>query len=89
MTWTTTKKHEYAAGHHKIQLWDLTADSATLELTTGLSRIDHVAITPGSTTTAIVKCYANSTSAAVASNGMVAVTGVASGDEMFLTVWGH
>ncbi len=89
MAWTTTKNNEYSAGNHKVQLWELTADSATLELNTSLNVVDHALATAGSLTTSIGACYRNALSAATASNGYVSVTGVTSGDVIFLTVWGH
>lgn len=89
MAWTTNKNFEYAAGNHKVQLWELTADSATLELDTGLSRVDHIAATPASAASSIPNFQRNVLSAGTASNGFVAVTGATSGDDLFLTVWGH
>ena len=89
MAWTTTKANQYNVGDKVVQLWKLTADSATLELSTGLNVLAHAQASPGSLTTTIGACYINATSAAVASNGLVSVTGVTSGDEIFLTVWGN
>lgn len=89
MAWTTTKTNEYAAGNHKVQHWKLEADSATLELNTGLGVVDHIAVAPGSMASSPWSVRPNVTSAGVASNGYVAVTGVTSGDDVYLTVWGH
>ena len=89
MAWTTTKKFEYAAGNHKVQAWELTADSATLELDTGLSVVDHVAVAPVSMASSPFSVRKNVTSASVASNGAIALTGVTSGDDLYVTVWGH
>lgn len=93
MAWTTTKVSEYSAGNHKVQLWTLTADSATLELTTGLNRVDHIQLTKASGAASAaawqVVAKANVLSAATASNGMIALTGAASGNDFFLAVWGH
>jgi hypothetical protein len=93
MAWTTTKKSEYAVGNHKVQLWDLTADSATLELNTGLRVVDHaqLQIVSGAASAASFghSTKRNKLSAATASNGMVAITGAVSGSDFMLTVWGH
>lgn len=93
MAWTTTKVSEYASGNHKVQLWTLTADSATLELNTGMQRVDHIQLTKASGAASAaawqVVAKANVLSAATASNGWVALTGAASGNDFFLAVWGH
>jgi hypothetical protein len=89
MAWTTTKNFEYAAGHHKVQLWELAADSATLELSTGFNSVDHIAFAAASFTSSHPNIKRNVLSAGTASNGTVSVTGCTSGDTMFLTVWGH
>ncbi len=89
MAWTTTKNFEYAIGNHKVQLWELSADAATLELNTGLQRVDHLAVAPASLTSTIPNFKRNVLSAGTASNGYVSITGCTSGDWMFVTVWGH
>ena len=89
MAWTTTKKFEYAVGNHKVQHWDLTADSTTLELNTGLGVVDSVALNIASGASAPVLSQKNVLSAGTASNGYVAITGAASGDDFYITVWGH
>lgn len=89
MAWVTTKKFEYAVGNHKCQHWDLTADAATLELDTGLGVVDSVVLNIASGASAPVLCKKNVLSAGTASNGYVAITGAASGDDFYITVWGH
>ena len=93
MAWTTTKNFEYAAGNHKVQLWELSADAATLELNTGLSVVDHcqLSVASGAASAASfgVSLHRNVLSAATASNGYIALTGATSGQDFFLTVWGH
>lgn len=93
MAWTTTKKHEYAVGNLKMQLWTLSADSATVELNTGLKFVDHanVSIASGLASAAAYQhaLKINKLSANTASNGYVSVTGAVSGNELLLTVWGH
>jgi hypothetical protein len=93
MAWTTTKNFEYAAGNHKVQLWELSADSATLELVTGLNVVDHVQMTKASGAASAASFQAvvrrNVLSATTAQNGNIAITGAVSGNDFFLTVWGH
>lgn len=93
MAWTTTKNFEYAVGNHKVQLWTLSADSATLSLNTGLGKVDHVQITKASGAASAAgwqePVKINVGVASTALNGYVAITGAASGSDFFLTVWGH
>lgn len=89
MSWTTTKKFEYAAGNQKVQSWFLESDSATLELNTGLGVIEGVSATPASAASSPFSVKANSTSGTTTVNGQVAITGVTSGDDIYLTVWGR
>lgn len=88
MAWTVTKKAEYASGNYKIQHWDLAADSATYELSTGLKNIVHLEPSVKSAA-AIVKTKPNILSAGTASPGSVAITGCSSGDDLYLTVVGN
>lgn len=89
MAWTTTKIAQYNAGNQSIQQWKLTADSATLELSTGLGVIDCAVLSPADVATANVYYGTNVNSTAVASNGMLAVTGAASSDVFYAVVYGH
>lgn len=89
MSWTTTKVSEFSVGDQKQQLWTLTADSATLELSTGLGYINHAVLSPSSMNSANSKYAINVLSAATASKGTVSVTGCTSGDRMYLTVYGR
>ena len=89
MAWTTTKVAQYNAGNQNIQQWKLVAESATLELSTGLGVIDCAVLSPADVSTANVYYGVNVTSAAVASNGMLAVTGATSGDVFYVAVYGH
>ena len=93
MAWTTTKKFEYAAGDKKVQGWALTADSATIELATGLGTVSLANLTPGSACASAASfgfaVKVNANSSAVAANGTVSITGAVSGSDFFLTVWGN
>lgn len=89
MAWTVTKLEQYAIGNLYVQHWKLLPDGATYELDTGLGIVRSVTLSPGSATTAIMKAYPNALSGLTAANGYVSVTGVASGDELYLTVYGR
>jgi hypothetical protein len=89
MAWTVTKKAQYNAGNYVIQHWDLSADAATYELSTGLKNV--VSVLPGikSATAATYKVKPNILSAGTAAYGNVAITGCTSGDDLYLTVIGN
>jgi len=88
MAWTATLNKKTVFGDTRVHLYELVADSATLELDTGLDYIDHIQPSVKSAATYGAYFDKNVLSAATASNGTVAVTGAASGDTYFLTVYG-
>lgn len=88
MAWTTTKKAQYNEGNVVVQHWELAADSATLELATGLKNV-LIAHVSAKSAAALVKTKLNILSAGTAAYGNVAVTGATSGDNLFLTVYGN
>ncbi len=88
MAWTTTKLVEATEGNYRKQVWYLSSDSATLELSTGLKNVAAIGFAPQScATNPIIK--RNILSAGTASYGNVAITGTTSGNDMYLTVWGN
>jgi hypothetical protein len=89
MAWTTTKNLETVFGNVRTQMYLLTADSATLELDTGLGSVIHVVSSVKSATTSAHNIAINVLSAATASPGYVSITGVTSGDDIWLTVYGR
>lgn len=89
MAWTATKVSEYPAGNNRVQHWTLTADSATLELSTGLKTLVAVYGTIQSATSVGIKYKMNALSAGTALGGNVAITGAASGDNLYLMVIGN
>lgn len=89
MAWTTTVTDKTTFGNQKIIQYALTADSATLELNTGLGTVTHLQWSPRTVTTAAIKVFQNVLSAGTASNGYIAITGAASADQIFLIVFGR
>lgn len=89
MAWTATKVSEYPAGNSRVQHWTLVADSATLELSTGLKTLVAVHGTPQTASTAAIKYKINVLSAGTSQGGNVAITGAASGDNLYLMVIGN
>lgn len=88
MAWTTTKTVEAIIGNQRLQVWDLLADSATLELSTGLKNITGLSVSIQTATTAALKIKPNILSAGTAAYGSVAITGATAADRVYLTVYG-
>ena len=67
----------------------VTADAASGAFNTGFSVVDFVQHAPQSATTAGYRLFMNKSSGLTASNGDIAIFGVANGDVLYLTVIGH
>ena len=66
----------------------LTADAATGSIETGLQRIDGVSVANQSATTGAYKVAMNEGVSGTAIAGNLAITGVASGDELIAMIYG-
>jgi hypothetical protein len=89
MAWTETENFSTVFGNLRVKGYSLTADSATLEIDTGLDFVNHIEITKSSHASQPHTYAKNVLSAGTASNGFVAITGAASGDDFFMTVYGR
>lgn len=89
MAWTTTKLAEYNAGNCRHQHWKLVADSATLELSTGLQYILSAQKQVASGASGNHNVGINRLSAATASNGTLSLTGCVSGESYFVSLIGN
>jgi hypothetical protein len=67
----------------------VTADAASGAVDTGFSVIDFIQHAPQSMTSVGHRVFMNKNSGLTALNGTVAISGVASGDVMYLSVIGH
>lgn len=76
-------------GDKKVALLDITADAATQTVETGLSYVENLSLSPLSCATANFKAAANSNASGVQSFGVIAITGVASGDKLHAVVYGR
>ena len=76
-------------GNKAVQVLSCVADAATQTVSTDLGAINFIQYTPKSMTTAAAKFAINALPAGTAAGGSIAVTGVASGDEFWLTVYGR
>ena len=88
MAFTVTKYHTNM-GNKRVVGMDITADAATQTIETGLKVVEYIAADRASCATAAFKIAINSNASGVQSMGVVAVTGVASGDRMFIVAYGR
>ena len=84
----TVTRYKTVFGNNKAVGMDITADAATQTIETGLSRVEFISTSIGSMSSANFKTAINSNASGVQSFGVVAVTGVASGDRFFITAYG-
>lgn len=75
-------------GNEATVLIKLVADAATQTVETGLKRIAHIAVGYGSMASQGIKIYINSNASGVQSFGVIGCSGLTSGDECYVTVYG-
>lgn len=85
----TVTKYKSVFGNKRVVGMDITADAATQTIESGLKVIEFISIGQGSAATAAFKVAINSNASGVQSMGVVAITGVASGDRLFVTCYGR
>jgi hypothetical protein len=76
-------------GNKQVQIYSCVADAATGFITTGFSAVDAIQVTYKSMTSGASKFKMNLGVSGTAIAGTVAVTGVTSGDEFYITVFGR
>lgn len=76
-------------GNKQVQIYSCVADAATGTIVTGLNAVDAIQVTYKSMTSGASKFKMNIGVSGTAIAGTVAVTGVTSGDEFYLTVYGR
>ena len=76
-------------GNKRMVAMQITADAATQTIETGLKVIEFHTVTPASCASNAFKTVINSNASGVQSMGVVAVTGVASGDLFFVVAYGR
>lgn len=88
MAYTVTK-YKTVFGDHRVVAMNIVADAATQNVVTGLSIIDWMELGVKSLATMGIKVYPNSSATGVASPGTVGMSGLVSGDELYVTVYGR
>lgn len=89
MAWTVTR-YKSVFGNKAIVGLKLTADAATQTVETGLKLIEWFAEGRASLTTHVgLNIAINSNASGVNSNGVLGLSGFASGDVLYITVYGR
>lgn len=89
MAFTATKAQVTVHGNQRCWQGVITADGTSDTVDVGFDTILHVQATPKSATAYSGSFQANVLTAATASPGTLAVTGVTSGDDYYVTIWGR
>jgi len=89
MAYTASSLVKSVWGNQAVQQYRVTADAASGSVDTGLGVIDSIQHAPQSCASAGYRAFMNTNSGLTALNGTVALSGLASGDVLFLTVVGH
>lgn len=76
-------------GNKRCHVISFSAGGAEEEISTGFNVVDHFFVGIKSVATSAYTMQENKDSSGVAANGTIGCSGMASGDEMFLYVFGH
>lgn len=88
MAYTVTR-YKTIMGNKRVVGIDITADAATQTIETGLKAVEFVSTAEVSMNSANFKLAVNSNASGVQSMGVIAVTGLTSGDRLFITCYGR
>lgn len=89
MAFTVSVDNKAVFGNQVVRQYTITADAATAAIDTGLDHIFHVSAAPASMASAPYSIKKNELAAGTAAAGYIAITGVASGDDIYVTVYGR
>ena len=89
MAFTATVDKKTVFGDERIIHYSITADAATAAIDTGLDTVIAVSCAPKSMASAPYSIKCDELAAGTAAAGYIAITGVASGDDLYVTVYGR
>lgn len=87
MAYTVTRRQS-VFGNERVVHLAIVADAATQTIESGLSVIFAHSVGVQSCSTGAIKCYINSNASGVQSMGVLGISGCASGDDFYVTVYG-
>jgi len=85
----TVAKTDSVFGNQRVMILKITADAATQNVETGLSVINGFSLGVQSLATMGIKVYANSSATGVATPGTLGMSGLVSGDSLFVVCYGR
>ena len=88
MAFTNTLIERTVFGNKAVQVYSCLADNTSGVIATGMKKVDWISVTYKSMSTGATKFKINALTSGTASAGYVAVTGITSGDEFFIQVYG-
>lgn len=88
MAYTVTKAQQTVMGNQRVWQGVITADAAEGEVRFGFNNLLHVQATAKSAASSSHHFAINLDSSGVASAGCLGISGVASGDDFYVTVYG-
>ena len=89
MAFTATLLKENVMGNQRVAQYKVSADAVSGIVATKMGVIDAIAVSPISMNSGGPKFKINCTTAAAASNGILNIADVTSGDDLFVTVYGR
>ena len=84
----TVSKTPTVFGNQAVVLLEITADAATQAIETGLANITHMSVGKDSMASNGHTIAVNSNAVGTATPGTLGISGVASGDHFYVTVYG-
>lgn len=88
MAYTVTVLNSTVHGNERVIRYNILADATTQTVATGLGNITDLRVTNKSATSGLGKFKANVTVSGVAAPGSFGMSGIVSGDEYYVTVYG-
>lgn len=89
MAYTVSIVGNSVFGNKQIKFLKVAADAATGSIDSGLAVLECFSFAPISMTTASGKFFINAGVSGTSIIGFMGISGIASGDSFFLTVFGH
>lgn len=89
MAWSVTVVDKTVFGNKRAYTLNCIPDAATQAVATGLDYIDFFSVGIQSASTSAFKIYVNKDASGAVANGTLGCSGLVSGDNFFVTVYGR
>lgn len=89
MAFTATIDKKTVFGDERVIHYSITADGTSDEIDTGFDSVIAVTAAPKSMASSPYSISKNVLTAGTAAQGYISITGVASGDDLYITVYGR